>query len=91
MSMTIVISLQTVGIILMVAMLITPAATAYLVTKRLPYMMALAAVLATFSGVVGLYASYYANIASGAAIVLMATLIFGLIWLVKSLAQYKKR
>lgn len=86
-SVTIVISLQTVGIILMVAMLITPAATAYLVTKRLPNMMALAAIIAALSGVVGLYASYYANIASGAAIVLMATLTFIITWLLKTLAQ----
>jgi len=48
----------------MVAMLVTPAATAYLLTFRLPVMMALAAVLAAISGVVGLYFSYYLSIAS---------------------------
>lgn len=73
---TIVVSLQTVGIALMVAMLITPAATAYLLTRRLPLMMALAACLGAASGVVGLYLSYYAGIASGAAIVLVCSVFF---------------
>jgi manganese/iron transport system permease protein len=79
---TIVISLQSVGIALMVAMLITPAATAYLLSRRLPVMMLVAAVIAV-SGVIGLYISYYVNIASGAAIVLSATLIFLVAWVVK--------
>jgi len=73
---TVAVSLQTVGVALMVAMLVTPAATAYLLTHRLPAMMSLAAVFASFSGVVGLYLSYYLSIASGAAIVLTATAIF---------------
>jgi len=77
---TIVVSLQTVGIALMVAMLITPAATAYLLSKRLPVMMVMASIIASASGVIGLYFSYYVNIASGAAIVLTATLIFLLVW-----------
>jgi manganese/iron transport system permease protein len=77
---TIVVSLQTVGIALMVAMLITPAATAYLLSKRLPVMMVMAAIIASISGVIGLYFSYYVNIASGAAIVLAATTIFLIVW-----------
>ncbi len=77
---TIVVSLQTVGIALMVAMLVTPAATAYLLTKRLPMMMALAALIASFSGFVGLSLSFHLSIASGAAIVLVCTVIFGLVW-----------
>jgi len=77
---TIVVSLQTVGVALMVAMLVTPAATAYLLTKRLPVMMVLAAMIASLSGVVGLYVSYYWSIASGSAIVLVCTAIFGFVW-----------
>lgn len=77
---TIVVSLQTVGVALMVAMLVTPAATAYLLTKRLPVMMGLAAIIASISGVIGLYISYYWSIASGAAIVLVCTAVFGLVW-----------
>lgn len=73
---TIVVSLQTVGIALMVAMLITPAATAHLVTRRLSRMMLVSAIIAACSGLSGLYISFYVNISSGAAIVLVATAIF---------------
>jgi manganese/iron transport system permease protein len=75
-ALTIVISLQTVGVALMVAMLTTPAATAYLLTKRLAPMMTLAALIGALSGIVGLYLSYYVNVASGAAIVLVCTALF---------------
>jgi len=75
-SITIVLSLQVVGIALVAAMLVSPAATAFLLTRRLPAMMLTAALLGAFSGAAGLYASYYLNIASGAAIVLSATLLF---------------
>ena len=77
----IVVSLQTVGVALVVAMLVTPAATAYLLTKKLRSMMILAAAIAAGSGVVGLYASYYFNVASGAAIVLACTAVFIAVWL----------
>lgn len=73
---TIVVSLQTVGIALMLAMLVTPPATAYLLTRRLPTMMMLAALLGAFAGVTGLYLSFYISIASGAAIVLVSTVLF---------------
>ena len=73
---TVAVSLQTVGVALMVAMLVTPAATAYLLTHRLSTMMILAAVFASLSGVIGLYLSFYLSIASGAAIVLTATVFF---------------
>ncbi|HXF68856.1 MAG TPA: metal ABC transporter permease [Thermoflexus sp.] len=82
---TVVVALQTVGIALMVAMLVTPAATAYLLTHRLPAMMALSVLLAAFSAVVGLYASYYAGVASGAAIVLTATVLFLIVRLIQGL------
>jgi manganese/iron transport system permease protein len=78
---TIVVSLQTVGIALMVAMLVTPASTASLLTRRLSIMMVLAAVIGAFSGVTGLYLSYYSNIASGPAVVLVATALFLLAFL----------
>lgn len=88
---TIVVSLQTVGVALMVAMLVTPAATAYLITKRLPVMMALAAIFASTSGLVGLYISYYWSIASGAAIVLVCTAVFALVWGGNEVAQRVRR
>ena len=78
---TVVVSLRTVGVALMVAMLVTPAATAYLLTQRLSTMMALAAFFGALSGVVGLYLSYYVSVASGAAIVLVCTGFFLLAFL----------
>ena len=81
----IVVSLQTVGVALMVAMLVTPAATAFLVTRRLWKMMGLAALIAALSAVVGLYLSYYLNVASGAAIVLTCTAVFLVVWASTSL------
>lgn len=83
-AMTVAVAMQTVGVALMVAMLVTPAATASLLTRRLLSMMALAAFIASFSGVAGLYLSYYAGIASGAAIVLTATIIFLCVFLFTS-------
>jgi len=83
----IVVSLQTVGVALMVAMLVTPAATAYLLTRRLAHMMVLGTIIASLSGVVGLYLSYYLSIASGAAIVLTCTLIFTLTWAFQAIRQ----
>ncbi len=80
-SLTVVVSLQTVGVGLVVAMLVTPGATAYLITRRLPSMMIASAVIGIISSVSGLYISYYANVASGAAIVLTATAIFLLVFL----------
>lgn len=87
---TIVVALQTVGIALMVAMLVTPAATAYLITRRLHWMMFYAAVFAVLSGLIGLYFSYYLSVASGAAIVLTSTAFFLLVWLGKALTRKKK-
>jgi len=73
---TVAVAMQAVGVALMVAMLVTPAATASLLTRRLPAMMTVSAALAALSGVIGLYVSYYLGIASGAAIVLTATFFF---------------
>lgn len=83
-------SLQTVGIVLVVAMLITPAATAYLLTNRLSVMICWAAGLGLVSAFSGIYLSFTYNLASGATIVMTSTLLFlaalflspsqGLIW-----------
>ncbi len=75
-SMTIVASLQAVGIILVVAMLITPGATAYLLTDRLPRMIVLASFIGAFAAVTGMYISYWMNYSSGAAMVIVVTLLF---------------
>ena len=75
-ALTIVISLQAIGIILVVAMLVTPAATAQLLTVRFGPLMATAVALAVGASVVGLYLSYWLDVASGATIVLVQTTIF---------------
>jgi manganese/iron transport system permease protein len=72
----IVVSLQTVGVALMLGMLITPAATAFLLTRRMLPMMAVAALIGVLSSIIGLYISYYVGVASGAAIVLVCTAFF---------------
>lgn len=78
---TIVISMQTVGVGLVAAMLVTPAATAYLLVRRLASMMLLSALIGAGSSLVGLFASYYLNVASGAAIVLTTTIVFLMVFL----------
>jgi manganese/iron transport system permease protein len=88
---TVVVSLKTVGAGLLTAMLLTPAATASLLTKRLPRLMALAALLGAGSGVVGLYISYYVAIASGAAIVLVVTACFVVVWLAQTVLRRRAR
>jgi manganese/iron transport system permease protein len=75
-ALTIVVSLQAVGVILVLAMLITPGATAYLLVKRLHHMMFLGAGLGVLASVSGLFLSYYQNLPSGPAIVLVASLQF---------------
>lgn len=74
-------SLQTVGVILVVSMLITPAATAYLLTNRFSVMLFLASLFGTISSVVGLAISVEYNLPSGAVIVLVATCLFILAFL----------
>jgi ABC-type Mn2+/Zn2+ transport system permease subunit len=80
-SLAIVISLQTVGNILVLAMLVTPAATARLLTDKLRVLATLSALIGALSGIAGLYLSYYLNVASGAAVVLIATALFLLAFL----------
>ena len=81
-ALTIVAGAQTVGVLMVTALLITPAAAASLLTKRLPRMIAYATAFAVASVFVGLYASYYLEVSSGAAIVLSASLIFAAAWVV---------
>jgi manganese transport system permease protein len=69
-ALTVVVALQAVGIVLVVAMLITPGATAYLLTRRFGRMLALAAIVTAVAAVVGIYASYYLDVSTGGAVVL---------------------
>ena len=77
-ALAIAVSIQVVGIILVVAMLVTPAATAQLLTDRFGRLLGLAVGLSMVESVMGLYLSFYGNWASGATIVLVETPVFGL-------------
>ena len=83
MAVTIVIAIQTVGIVLVVAMLVTPAATATLLVRRFPLVMLVGALQGIVGVIAGLYLSFYLNIASGATIVLVLTSMFVLVLLAK--------
>ncbi len=80
-AMAIVISLQTVGNVLVLAMLVTPAATARMLTDRLKVMVMLSASIGMTCGVLGLYLSYYQGVPSGAGVVLVATGVFLVVFL----------
>ncbi|HTV72719.1 MAG TPA: metal ABC transporter permease [Candidatus Acidoferrales bacterium] len=75
-ALTIVVALQAVGIVLVAALLVTPAAAAYQLTSRFPPMMAIAALMGSVSTLGGLYLSFYVRASSGATIVLLATILF---------------
>ncbi len=77
-ALTIVVSLQSVGIILVVAMLVTPAATAQLVTRSFGRLVATSAGIGVLAPIVGLYLSFWVNSASGATIVLVETAVFAI-------------
>ena len=89
-ALTVVIAIQTIGVILVVALLITPAATAQLLVRSLPAMMALGAVIGAASSLTGLYVAWHADLSASASIVLTATVLFmvtfafapgrGLVW-----------
>lgn len=69
-------SIQAVGIIMVVAMLVTPAATAQLLVIRVGRMMTIAATLAAIPAVLGPYVSFYLNLVYGASIVLVESILF---------------
>jgi manganese/iron transport system permease protein len=86
-SLAVVTGIQAVGVILTSALLVTPAATASMVSQRLPRVMLIGALVAVASGVVGLYVSYNLNAPSGAAMVLACTVAFAVAWVVRSLKR----
>ncbi|MDQ3194638.1 MAG: metal ABC transporter permease [Bacteroidota bacterium] len=80
-SMSIVAGLQSVGVILIIAMLITPPATAFLITDKLKKLLLLSCMFGVLSSVIGLYLSYHLNFASGASIVLVSVFFFAMAFL----------
>lgn len=79
-ALVIVASVQTVGVILVVALLITPASTAYLITKRLSTMMLVSSLFSIISSTIGIYVSFILNLPSGAVIVLIAAILYALVF-----------
>lgn len=88
---TVVVAMQAIGIVLVVAMLITPAATATLLTRRFHRIMLVGAALSALASVLGLYLSFYANVASGGAIVVMSTAVFLVVLAGTELSAYLAR
>lgn len=75
-TLTIVASMQTVGVLLVMSLLVGPAITAYLLVKELSHMMCLGSIIGMISSVGGMYSSYYFDLPSGAAIVIMIFIFF---------------
>ncbi len=86
-ALTVIIGLQSVGIVLVAALLVTPAAAAYQLTKRFTPMLVISIVIGAVSAVGGLYLSYYARGSSGATIVLVTTILFFFALGLKSVRQ----
>jgi manganese transport system permease protein len=80
-ALTAVVALQVVGVILVVAMLIIPGATAYLLTDRFGRMLVIAPVLSAVSSIVGIYLSYWIDAASGGLVVVVQGAVFALVYL----------
>jgi manganese transport system permease protein len=80
-ALTAVVALQVVGVILVVAMLIIPGATAYLLTDRFGRMLVLAPLLSVAASVIGIYASYWLDAASGGLVVVVQGVVFALVYL----------
>lgn len=90
-SLAIVAGIQAVGVVLVLGLLITPAATASLLTTSLVRMMALAVLIALASACTGLYASYYFNLSTGASMVMSAAVLFIAVGLARSLHEAVRR
>ena len=83
-ALVIVIGIQAAGIVLVMAMLITPSATGYLLARRFVGVMVIGALVGAISAVAGLYVSFHVDLPSGPAMALVATLVFGVVATVKT-------
>lgn len=84
-ALAVVAGIQAVGVVLISALLVIPAAAASLISTRLPRIMLIGSMVAIASALIGLYLSYYFNVSSGAAIVLVCTGFFALAWTARTL------
>ena len=81
-ALAIVAGIQSVGVVMTTALMVTPAAAASLITRKLQGMFVWSAVISILSNCIGLYASFYLSVSSGGAIVLACTVLFGFIFVV---------
>lgn len=87
----IIVSMQVLGVTLIAAALVIPAITARLLTDSFHRMMLLSTVIGAAGGVVGMYLSYYADVASGATIVLLQSSVFGIVLAVETARKAANR
>jgi len=80
-ALTAVVALQVVGVVLVIALLIIPGATAYLLTDRFSTMLVIAPIMSALSSVVGIYLSYWLDASSGGLVVVVQGVVFGLVYL----------
>ena len=83
-ALVIIIGIQAAGIVLVMAMLITPSATGYLLARRFVGVMVIGALVGAISAVAGLYVSFHVDLPSGPAMALVATLVFGVVATLKT-------
>ena len=86
-ALAIVTGIQSVGVVMTTALMVTPAATASLLTKRLNWMFVWSALISVISNCLGLYSSYYLSVSSGGSIVLSCTLLFGFVFVITRLVR----
>lgn len=87
-ALTIIASMKAVGVVLVLALLVIPSACASLIVDKLHYIMTFASAIGIFSSISGMYLSYFFNLPSGPAIVLVASIIFSLILTYYKIVEY---
>ncbi len=90
-ALTTVVAIQTIGVILVLSLLVTPGAAASMISKRLRSIIILAIIMSLVATVIGFYISYYADVASGPAIVLTLTLFFLIAFMWSQVRGYLRR
>ncbi|MFP4151332.1 MAG: metal ABC transporter permease [Alkalispirochaeta sp.] len=88
-ALTTVVAIQTVGVVLVLALLVTPGAAASMVSRRMGRIMAWSIVFSVVATVVGFYGSYYWNVPSGSSIVLALSALFVVTWTIRSIRSYR--
>jgi len=87
-ALTVVSGIQTVGVVLVLALLVTPAAIGSLISKRMRVVIVISEAVAVFSSITGFYLSYYLDLASGASIVLVLSFVFAVVYMVNGVRNY---